>query len=151
MAELEIKVDEKKLESKIATNGVSDIIMCTILLMAIMSGFLCGIGAGRIIFWVIMSIEVLLLGSNWVLIMLSSNKSKVEIGVRMLSKARTLRTTYILVSLIFKVPMVIGLTYLFQFTGALFVLLTIFFEEHRVQLVKRAFVNILINAKNINK
>jgi len=148
MKEIQTKVNDKKQENKIVVNGITDIFTCSILLMAIVTGFLGGIVIGKIIFWILVSIEVFLLGVNWVTILLCSTKLKVEYAISVMTKVGTLRTSNNLISLIFKIPIVIGLTYLSKFTGALFIISTLFFEEHRILLIENAIIKY---ARNIKK
>jgi len=119
--------------------GYSDIFAYTCLLVLALFGFVADLHISRIAFFILLGMETFLLALNWILIVLAPVFLKVEIGTNTIKRVGMLRTSNHIVTLIFKVPMTLALAYLTQPIPALLLISTLFFEEHRVMLIERAF------------
>lgn len=133
---------KNKKNNKMVIKGYFDIITYSILIIFVLIGFVAGYKFAKVCFWIMAGTEVSLLMLNWILIILAPDIMRLEIGLDMLKKIGTLRTSNHIVTLIFKVPIILTLIFLSGLNAALALILTIFFEEHRILLIEREFFNL---------
>lgn len=119
--------------------GLNDIIIYTGVMALIVVGFIMDFQFAKIVFWGLIGLEAGLLGLNWILVIVAPHFIRAEIGAKTLERIGMLRTTNYAVNMIFKIPMILALTYLSQCYAAVVLVSTIFFEEHRIVLIEKSF------------
>lgn len=141
----------KKRNGRKRVTGLVDVFAYTLLLISAMVGFIELNRVGIVLFWILIGFETSLMFLSWVLILVSPTYLRAAVGLHVVGKAGSLRVANNMIFLIFKVPIVILLTYLNNFYAALFVIASMFFEEHRAILMEKSIQKINLKANSVKK